>query len=259
MASLQMNILSMKLGMQSNITVILPSYIPNVENGKKTYDEIYKRNISFKTLWLLPSEYGDDSEAMKYTSIQRYADEKNIAVVMPAPLNRMYSDDPTNQKFTEYITEELWSVCHGTFALSAKREDNFIGGISLGGYGAMKAALQRPDRYSKVFMIGGAFEEGIKEGYFKELNARIAGDGLIPHLPLDDAKEGDEELKVPDDSLLPEAAVFYAAKDSLSGFGKRAGNNLKKAGFTVTVKEYETEDNWDFRDCALKEAISLCL
>ena len=255
MATLQMNILSMKLGMQSNFTVILPSFKPGVDAGKDL-SELYPRDVRFRTLWLLPSEYGDDLEALHYTSIQRYADETGIAVVMPAPLNRMYSNDPTNQKFIDYITEELWSVCHGSFALSYAREDNYIGGFSLGAYGALKAALRNPDKYSKVFMIGGVFEEGIKDGYFKDINARIAEQGLIPHLPLDDALPGDEEMPVPENAELPKAAVYYAAEDSLADYARRAAGNLKSAGFEVTCAEYPGSDDWDFRDTALKAAVT---
>lgn len=255
MATLQMNILSMRLGMQSNFTVILPSFRPGIDAGKEL-SELYPRDVRFRTLWLLPSEYGDDLEGLHYTSIQRYADETGMAVVMPAPLNRMYSNDPTNQKFLDYITDELWSVCHGSFALSYAREDNYIGGFSLGAYGALKAALRNPDKYSKVFMIGGVFEEGIKEGYFRDINARIAEQGLIPHLPLDDALPGDEELPVPESAELPKAAVYYASEDSLAGYAKRAAENLKAAGFDVTCTEYPGKDDWDFRDEALKAAVT---
>ena len=254
MATLQMNILSMKLGMQSNFTVILPSFRPGVDAGKDL-EELYPRDVRFRTLWLLPSEYGDDLEALHYTSIQRYADETGMAVVMPAPLNRMYSNDPTNQKFLDYITEELWSVCHGSFALSYAREDNYIGGFSLGAYGAMKAALRNPLKYSKVFMIGGVFEENIKEGYFRDINARIAEEGLIPHLPLDDALPGDEELPVPEGAVLPEAAVYFASEDSLADYARRAVKNLKTAGFEVISKECPGKDDWDFRDNALRSAV----
>ncbi len=256
MATLQMNILSMRLGMQSNFTVILPSFRPGIDDPSKDYSELYPRDVRFRTLWLLPSEYGDDLEALHYTSVQRYADETGMAVVMPAPLNRMYSNDPTNQKFLDYITDELWSVCHGSFALSYKREDNYIGGFSLGAYGAIKAALRNPDKYSKFFMVGGVFESGIKDGYFKDINARIAEQGLIPHLPLDDALPGDEEITVPEGAVLPEAAVYFAAEDSLAGYARRAVDNLKAAGFNVTSKEFPGKDSWAFRDDALKTAFT---
>lgn len=255
MATLQMNILSMKLGMQSNFTVILPSFRPGADAGKEL-SELYPRDVRFKTLWLLPSEYGDDIEELHYTSIQRYADATGIAVVMPAPLNRMYSNDPTNQKFIDYITEELWSLCHGTFALSYAREDNYIGGFSLGAYGAIKAAFRNPDKYSKVFMIGGVFEKGIKDGYFKDINARIAEQGLIPHLPLDDALPGDEEIPVPEGNDLPKVAVYFASEDSLSDYARRAVENLRTAGLDVESKEYPGKDTWDFRDEALKAAVT---
>jgi len=187
MATLQMNILSMKLGMQENFSVILPSFLPKEENAGKSYDEIYPRGEKFKTLWLLNSEYGDDSELIKYTGILRYAEENNLAVVLPCGHNTLYSEDPKGQKFTAYITEELWAVCTGSFPLSTKREDNFIGGVSLGAYGALKAVLKNPEKYSAAVLIGGAFGENMKDGYLAAINANIAKNGLIPHMPLDDA------------------------------------------------------------------------
>jgi len=256
MATLQMNILSMKLGMQSNFSVILPSFIPCRENAGKTSAELYPRDVRFQTLWLLPTEYGDDMEALKYTAIQRYADEHSLAVVLPAPLNKLYSDDPGNQKFTEYITDELWSVCHGTFALSKKREDNFIGGFGLGAYGALKAAMRYPEKYSKVLLIGGAFGDDLKNTYLKDVNAKIAAEGLIPHMPLDDALPEDAEIKIPAGVELPEVSIRYAKDSELSGYASAAAENLKAAGVKVTVKAFDGTDSWAFRDLALGEAIT---
>ena len=105
-------------------------------------------------------------------------------------------------------------------------------------------------------MIGGVFEENIKDGYFRDINARIAEQGLIPHLPLDDALPGDEELVVPEGAELPEVAVFYASEDSLSDYARRAVTNLKAAGFEVQSREYPGKDDWDFRDTALKAAVT---
>ena len=62
MATLQMNILSFTWGMQANFSVFLPSLVPTKDNAKETYEEIYPRDVRFKTLWLIGSEYGDDSE-----------------------------------------------------------------------------------------------------------------------------------------------------------------------------------------------------
>ena len=262
MATLQMNILSLRLGMQMNFSVYLPSYVPSKENAKKTYAEIYPRGETFKTLWLLPSEYGDDRELIGHTAILRYAEQKGFAVVFPCPLNRQYSNEYPGQKFLDFITDELWTVCHGTFALSEKREDNLIGGVSLGAYGALKGAMRNPEKYGGVLMIGGACEEDLKGGYLAAVNEKIAQEGLIPHLPLDDAPEGDAEILPAAKALResgtekPEISIFWAGNDPLAPFAQRAARNLSALGYPVRAKEFaDCGDSWEFRDLALKEAI----
>ena len=263
MATLQMNILSLRLGMQMNFSVFLPSYVPSRENAEKSYQEIYPRGEAFKTLWLLPSEYGDDAELVNNTAILRYAQKAGIAVVFPCPLNRQYSNEYPGQKFLDYITDELWTVCHGTFALSEKREDNFIGGVSLGAYGALKGAMRNPEKYGGVLLIGGACEENLKDGYLKAVNERIAEEGLIPHLPLDDAPEGDAEILpaakalAESDNPKPAISISFAADDPLARYAKKAAKTLSDLGFSVCEKEYpDTGDSWEFRDLALKDALS---
>ncbi len=263
MATLQMNILSLRLGMQMNFSVYLPSYVPSKENAEKSYQEIYPRDAKFRTLWLLPSQYGDDRELIENTAILRYAEKAGIAVVFPCPLNRQYSNEYPGQKFLDFITDELWTVCHGTFALSERREDNYIGGISLGAYGALKGAMRNPEKYGGILMVGGACEENLKEGYLAAVNRKIADDGLVPHLPLDDAPEDDAEI-LPSAMALcysgsekPEILISWASEDPLGSYAKNAVKNLSSLGFPVRSKEYPgTEDNWEFRDLALKDAVS---
>ena len=58
MATLQMNFLSMSLGMQTNVTVFLPGFSPSPASAGKPYAEIYPRGERFRTLWLLGTETG---------------------------------------------------------------------------------------------------------------------------------------------------------------------------------------------------------
>lgn len=52
--------------------------------------------------------------------------------------------------FYTYIVEELPVLMRQFFPLSEKREDNFIAGNSMGGYGAMKIGINNPDRYAAI-------------------------------------------------------------------------------------------------------------
>ncbi len=53
------------------------------------------------------------------------------------------------------MSEELPAVCRRMFGLGAAREQNYIFGLSMGGYGAMKCALTYPDRYAGAASFSG--------------------------------------------------------------------------------------------------------
>ena len=90
------------------------------------------------------------------TSIKRYADDNRIAVVMPCGYNSFYTDSATGPRYWQYVSEELPQVCQTLLPLSAKREDNFVAGLSMGGFGAMKMGLMRPEHFAAVLCMSGA-------------------------------------------------------------------------------------------------------
>ena len=260
MATLQMNFLSMKLGMQTNVTVFLPGYVPSPENAGKTDAELYPVGERFRTLWLLGTACGDDGEWLRESGVLRLAEKHRIALVFPCVYEKLYSDDPKGQKFSEAIADELYAVCTGMFPLSRHREDNLIGGAQLGAYGALKCALARPEKFGGVVMLGGAYERGIREGYFSALNAELARCGMTPHCELDDAGEAGAELLPKPGAPLPDVWLARAGGDPLADYARRAAENLRADGFRVLAERvYEGPDDWDFRDKAIADALAaLC-
>ena len=257
MATLQMNFLSMKLGMQTNVSVFLPSYVPSPDAAGKTLSELYPAGERFPVLWLLGTETGDDGEWLRESGVLRLAQKHGLAVVFPCGYEKLYSDEPRGQKFTGYITEELYAVCTGTFPLSRRREDNIIGGASLGAYAALKCALTAPERFGSAVMLGGAYERGIADGYFPALKAEMARCGLVPPLALDDAPADDAELIARPGAPKPAVWLGRAAESPLASFAERAAANLRSDGFTVLAdKVYPGPEDWDYRDAALADALA---
>ena len=260
MATLQMNFLSMKLGMQTNVTIFLPGDELRPDVAASSYAERYPRGERFRTLWLLGTEVGDDGEWLRESGVLRLAERYRLAVVFPCGFEKLYSDDPRGQKFTEYITQELWAVCTGMFPLSTRREDNLIGGASLGAYGALKCALRAPEQYGGVIALGGAYEPEIANTYFPALNAQLARCGMTPHCALDDALPDGAELTAAPGALKPSVWLGWAAASPLADFARRAEANLRADGFpVVAATEFPVADDWDFRDGALRLALAALL
>ena len=68
----------------------------------------------------------------------------------PPPGMSMYEDMAHGQRYFTHIADELPKMLRRLLPLSDRREDNFIAGLSMGGMGALKIAMRRPERYSAV-------------------------------------------------------------------------------------------------------------
>ena len=136
MALIDLKFYSQMLGMQTEAYIIVPQ--------RSTVGEIgidgKKDNKEYKTLYLLHGLSDDHSIWLRRTSIERYAADYGICVVMPCGGKSFYTDMKYGMKYFSYITEELPCVVEEFLKVSNKREDRCIAGLSMGGYGALKAA-----------------------------------------------------------------------------------------------------------------------
>jgi putative tributyrin esterase len=129
----------------------LPLYVilPDPEENGKV--ELAKR----KVLYLLHGLSEDASAWQRYTCIETIAAAYGLVVVMPSGGRSFYINQPNGQAYFSYLTEELPHYLTEVFGLSTHREDTFIAGSSMGGYGAFKAALQRPELYAAAASFSG--------------------------------------------------------------------------------------------------------
>jgi S-formylglutathione hydrolase FrmB len=108
-----------------------------------------------KVLYLLHGLSDDASAWGRYTSIETLAAAYGLVVVMPSAGRSFYTDQPNGQKYFTYLTEELPRYLADVFGLAPRQEDTLIAGNSMGGYGAIKAALLHPELYSAAASFSG--------------------------------------------------------------------------------------------------------
>ncbi|AIQ49679.1 esterase [Paenibacillus sp. FSL R7-0273] len=153
MALIECRFYSDVLGLSTSMTVILP---------QQTTTQIGLNNVKrgnlHPTLYLLHGLSDDDSIWLRRTSIERYAAELGIAVVMPQVHRSFYTDMAEGGRYWTFISEELPALARSFFPLSAKREDNFVAGLSMGGYGAMKLGLRKPEAFAAAASLSGALD-----------------------------------------------------------------------------------------------------
>ena len=250
MAVIKMNFLSQALGMQTNVTICLPSFsFADIMAGRK---DVYVPGMKYQVLWLLHGGSGDDSDYLNFSNITRYADDNKIAVVMPADYNMSYTDWDYG-KYMTYVAEELPTMCRAVFPFSDKREDNFIGGLSMGSAGCQKIAIRYPENYAAVLaMSGGAF-------YL----APGGGHRLNTGMPMPPHKEGETEENIAlakkwiqEGVQVPKFFMTWGDKDFVREGHQKSSDFLKETGYDVYAEEVSGYGHeWDFWDLTLRKAL----
>lgn len=179
MALIECKFYSEVLGISTSMTVILP---------QSTTTQIGMNNVTrgklHPTLYLLHGLSDDDSIWLRRSSIERYVAEMGIAVVMPQVHRSFYTDMAAGGRYWTFISEELPALARSFFPLSPRREDNFAAGLSMGGYGAFKLGLRKPESFAAVASLSGALDMASfiarqEEPWFKKELALIFGEREI--------------------------------------------------------------------------------
>lgn len=246
MALITCNFFSEALGFSTSMTVILP---------QQTSTQIGLKNSSTRklhpTLYLLHGLSDDDTIWSRRTSIERYVAELGLAVIMPNVHKSFYTDMEYGDKYWTFLTEELPAIARSFFPLSDAREDNFVAGLSMGGYGAFKWALRHPDRFAAACSLSGALD---MVGHTKRIDNAL-GSRLFQLVYGDKQLEGSDEdlihvLKKQSKLDLPKPELFQCCgtEDFLYEDNIVFRDACLEAGYPLTYVEGPGTHEWGYWD-----------
>ncbi|MBQ8304847.1 MAG: acetylesterase [Blautia sp.] len=249
MALLQVNYLSKALFRTVPVNVILP--VDRFDADRNCY--LNGKDRKYKTLYLLHGLLGNYTDWVSRTRIQMWAEKKNLAVVMPSGDNAFYfnSRTPWNDYGT-FIGEELVEITRRMFPLSEKREDTFIAGLSMGGFGALRNGIVYSETFSHVAGLSSAlhiFEDTSEEannGLFDDKEAAAATD-KNPWVAVEEMLT--EKRRTP---------KFYMAcgtRDDLMPVSVAFRDLLREKGMEVTWDEEDYGHDWDFWDSQIRKVL----
>jgi len=80
-----------------------------------------------------------------------------LIVVMPNARNRFlgsfYVNSPVTGRWSDFIADEIVKLVDGTYRTIAKPESRGVAGHSMGGYGAIRFGMERPDVFRAVYAL----------------------------------------------------------------------------------------------------------
>jgi len=255
MALLQVNFHSTTLNRKVPMQVILPVDAPN-GNDKP-----------FKTLYLLHGLFDNYQSWTSNTRIERWAMERNLAVVMPSAENSFYVEIPHGSSvfgdFGAYVGQELVETTRKMFHLSSKREDTSIAGLSMGGFGALRNGLKYHETFGYIACLSGAIH--IFEYPFNEPARNVIGEdacfGDIHAAALTDknprvaAETLFEKIKAGEKVSFPKVYITCGTEDYLLKANRVFADFLKENGADVTYEESHGGHDWDFWDTYIQKVL----
>lgn len=139
MALLNLDLYSYELAMNTQAMVLLPERrgVPHEPRGGKPYPVLY----------LLHGHGQDYTSWSRLSRIESYLQNSDVIVVMPNGNRGCYVDGEMTHRYGSYLTQELPVAISNWFHISQEREQTFIAGMSMGGYGALRAAMTHPECY----------------------------------------------------------------------------------------------------------------
>lgn len=235
MAHLRIDWMSESLRMATSAEVILP------EEGE--LGEV-------KVVYLLHGLSDNCTGWCRYTSVERYARNFGVAVVMPEVQRSFYTDTASGMAYFRYIHEELPQLCNRFFGLTTDPAKTYIMGLSMGGYGAMKCTLTTPERYAGCGSFSGALRvtDSALRGALarEELAAILGGECKLQ-------KENDPFALLKEAKSLPPIYLSCGEEDTLYSINREMDKALEKLGAVHRFDHRPGIHNWDFWDQSLND------
>ncbi len=217
-----------------------------------------------KTLYLLHGIFGNYTDWVNGTRIQAWAEANDLAVIMPSGENRFYLDEEkSGELYGEFIGKELVEFTRKLFPLSDKREDTFIAGLSMGGYGAIRNGLKYAENFGCVIGLSAAlvhdtwkdadnsapiftFRRNYYAAVFGEYD-KVKGSDKDPKALLLKLKEEGRPV--------PKMYLCCGTEDGLVTANRDFRDFLNENGVDLTYVEGPGKHDWVFWDTYIKKVL----
>jgi putative tributyrin esterase len=252
MAVLRCDFFSDALSLSTSMTVILP---------QPTTGQVGMTGRSGgappPVLYLLHGMSDDSTTWLRRTSIERYVAPLGLAVVMPQVHRSYYTDEVYGGRYWTFLTEELPALVSRFFRVSDRREETFVAGLSMGGYGAFKWALREPHRFAAAASLSGALDvAGASTGRFRPEDPRMF-DRLFDGEPVaGSANDLMALLRRAKPAELPALGLWCGTEDGLLPANQRFLTLAETTGVELDVTLGPGEHEWGYWDAVIQQVLA---
>lgn len=241
MARIRLDFFSESLVMGTTVEVI----VPQREEERPLRDPL-------PVLYLLHGLSDDQTMWSRFTSIERYANEAGLAVVMPGVARSFYANEAHGLRYWDFLTVDLPAAIEEFLSLTHDPSRTFVAGLSMGGYGAMKWALRQPERFAAAASLSGVLDPRplFATGERDALVRRVF-DGIVA-----DADDPMSLLAAADLATLPRLFVACGTEDELVSGNEAFCALAASRGIDVHTDFRPGGHEWELWDSVIAEVVT---
>lgn len=249
MAHFTCNFLSYVFNRAVTIDVIIPTLSgPEIDWKGDVRNNTHQVKEPYPLLYLLHGGINDYSTWERYTSIERYAEERQIAVVTFSAENKSYLNLGTSgpsspsllgdrDNFYDFAAIELPDFLSSIFPVTRDPRHTYMAGLSMGGGGTMLHGFTRPESFRAlgIFSMAPCFE-----GHHELAVALMCGEAF--------------QRCIRDARKLPRIYMACGQNDFLYDQWITATAQMKAAGVDITTDEMAGYGHeWAFWDLQIQK------
>lgn len=252
MALITVKFLSKVLALPVDVTIAMPDY-----------DWMDNPIPEYPVLYLLHGFAGDHSDFLRFTSIERYAWQKNVIVVMPSGYNSAYTDMRYGEDYFTYISAELPKYLSNVLSIPDNPQHTYVCGVSMGGYGAFKWGMTYPDRFNGIISLSGSLHVedrllGRSRNVGRQLNGMYGDPPIIDSSTQDVFTMFDSNIK--SGKRIPN--LFFACAEDDKEYLRNATHDMfelaKKNGIDAVYIKGFGGHGYNYWDPILPQVLDFC-
>lgn len=263
MADLQIRFFSQAISRFTTVQMCLPTDVPPMLRDGNPH---YRRPM--KTLFLLHGFSGNSQDWLYGSRISDLAGLYNLAVVMPQGDNSFYLNGRGSDRgYEDFLCGDLVQFVRNSFRLALRSEDTLIGGLSMGGFGAIHSALRHPEIFGKVFGLSSALIcediRGLKPGEQTNIADYDYYTGVFGDLATLDTSDKNPWFLLKQyraqGRTIPPLYMAIGTEDFLLETNRSFRDAVRREGFTLSYHESPGIHDWKFWNEYLEPALRWAL
>ena len=219
----------------------------------------------FPVFYLLHGLSDDSSNWLRRSRIEWYARDLPLIVVMPDGYRGFYTDSPVGP-FARHIGSELVDFVDRHFQTRTERGGRAIGGLSMGGYGALRVGLGFAERFCSVNSHSGAIgwsssdfsDEAIRAGKLREKPEALVAELRRIFGERPNGTEHDllvQARRAQAAGRLPAMLIDCGTEDYLLEDNREFHRLLEAEGVPHAYREHGGGHDWDYWDRHVRDAL----